>query len=458
MKQALHSLLVAMGAFLACGATMVGQESTATFYYNTIMKSSSDNNDFSYTDEKYEGKQGGVTIAVSKGSTGKKDYFDNSIKYMSVNDGYTMTISSDVTITGVAISNDNSGDFGLKYLTASTGVYECEGYEATWSYEAEDEDDIKGGAKKIVFYASGSAVRMNKITVTTNSDVEGEVLASAGLKWSCDATCRDYKGETGYVKPTLSYKTTAEITYESDNVYVAEGANGKVAVNGYEEGVATVKAKCAASEDGIYAAGEATVTVRVYETDTYSKATKVVSGRKYLLVAETEDGGYQYAITSNAVAKQSYLNMKDGKGTDLDAVDAVKGNEIVITGTEGSYTLTDADGREMWGKKGSSKIQLGGEDEGGGTWNIEIDDEGVANIVDGSNGFVLQLCDGVMGLYPSGTGTLPMLYELKSETAVEVVSVGDDVESGERYNMMGQKVDSGYKGLVISGGKLMMSK
>ena len=457
MKQALHSLLVAIGAFLACGATMVAQENTATFYYNTIMKSSSDDNDFSYTDEEYEGKQGGVTIAVSNGSTDKKDYFDD-YKYMSVNDGYTMTISSDATITGVTINSDYSGDFSLRYLTASTGVYERKGYEATWRYEAEDEDDTKGGAKKIVFKASGSAVFMKKITVTTNSDVEGEVLASAGLKWSCDATCYDYDGETGYVKPTLSYRTTAAITYESDNVYVAEGANGKVAINGYEEGVATIKAKCAASEDGIYKAGEATVTVRVYEKDTYSKATKVVSGRKYLLVAETEDGGYQYAITSNAVAKQSYLNMKDGKGTDLDAVDAVKGNEIVITGTEGSYTLTDADGREMWGKKGSSKIQLGGEVEGGGTWNITIGEDGAASIIDGSTGLVLQLYEGVMGVYTGETGALPMLYELKSETAVEVVSVGDDVESGERYNMMGQKVDSGYKGLVISGGKLMMSK
>ncbi len=46
----------------------------------------------------------------------------------------------------------------------------------------------------------------------------------------------------------------------------------------------------------------------------------------------------------------------------------------------------------------------------------------------------------------------------RSETALEVVRDGVRVESGDRYNILGQKVDGSYKGLVISGGKLMMSK
>lgn len=434
MKQSLLCFLLAIVSFLTFGTTLNATVTTVTF-------TTSD-----FTPQTAPGKisveKDGVSIAITNGIY---QAVDDHVRIYSRS---TTTVSSATTITKIVFTCTAAGEaqYGPGcFEQKSAGSYACNEKVGTWT----------GGLDTIKFTAS-KQVRATQIAVTIDSEAEVSNLKAAGLAWSKSS----YSVEVGseFTSPTFSKVTTATVSFSSDNKEVATvDANGVISLAG---GVGTATITASSEKNETYDAGTATVTITTYSTETYSLATKVVSGKKYILVAQVGDV-YKYAKTVDQGNTYGYLNVKEAtvEGEDLKAI---SGNEITITGEEGSYTLTDALGRKMWMGSSYTSFQLGGtnSDGKGETWSISFAADGTATITNVDRQKYIQYSTKYFsfGSYAITSGVLPYLYEVKSETAIKEVNKTDVATDGVKYNILGQKVGDNYKGLVISNGKLQIVK
>lgn len=314
----------------------------------------------------------------------------------------------------------------------------------------------EGSLNKVVFKASTYQVRATEIVVTLNSDAEASTLKAAGLSWSKSS----YNVEAGseFTSPTFTKETTAAVTFTSDNKSVATvDADGVISLAG---GVGTATITASSEKNDTYDAGTASVSITTYAVETYSLASKVASGKKYILVANV-DGAYYYAVTVAQGSSYGYL-YKDEATVDGDDLKAITGNEITVTGEDGAYTLTDALGRKIWMDSSHNSFQLGGtnSDGLGETWSIAFAADGTVTITNVDRQKYIQYSTkySSYGSYNTESGVLPYLYEVKSETAIKDVKKADEATDGVKYNILGQKVGENYNGLVISNGKLQVVK
>lgn len=428
MKQSLLSFLLAIVSILTFGTTLNAAETTVTF-------TSSDFTAFS-TAGKISVEKDGVSIVISRGAY-------NKAGQIRIYSGETLTVSSETTITSIAFTctTDNpSSIFTLK----GTGTYN--GSEGKWT----------GAANTVTFEATGKQVRATQIVVTLNSDAEASTLKAAGLSWSKSS----YSVEVGseFTSPSFSKETTAAVTFSSDNKSVATvDANGVISLAG---GVGTATITASSEKNDTYDAGTASVKITTYSVETYSLASKVASGKKYILVANVGDV-YYYAKTVAEGSAYGYLDVNKAT-VDGDDLKAITGNEITVTGEEGAYTLTDALGRKIWMDSSHASFQLGGtnSDGLGETWSIAFAADGTVTItnVDRQKYIQYSTTYSSFGSYNTESGVLPYLYEVKSETAIKDIKKADEATDGVKYNILGQKVGENYNGLVISNGKLQIVK
>lgn len=431
MKQSLLSFLLAIVSILTFGTTINATETIVTFTPSDF--SEANNAATSAT-------KNGVSIEVSKG-------YHKTDEHVLIYAKETLTVSSSTTITKIKFTctANNTSSNGPSGFGSESGEYTYSGKEGTWT----------GSLNTVIFKAS-KQVRVTEIVVTLNSDAEASTLQPAGLSWSKSS----YNVEVGseFSSPTFSKTTTAAVTFSSDNTSVATVNDAGVISLAGGVGTATITASC--DKNDTYDAGKATVSITTYATETYSLATKVTSGKKYILVANQDDA-YYYAKTCDASSTYGYL-YKNEATVDDDGLKAITGNEITITGEDGAYTLTDALGRKLWMDSQHTSFQLGGtnSDGQGETWSITISSDGTATITNVDRAKYIQYSTTYysFGSYNVASGLLPYLYEVKSVTAIKDVIKTDDATDGAKYNILGQKVGDNYKGLVISNGKLQIVK
>jgi len=434
MKQSLLSFLLAIVSILTFGTTINAAETTVTFTPRDFTEGQ--NQEPNLTKD-------GVTLAVSLANIASDQ--------IRVIKGNTLTVSSSTTITKIEFTctaNDavkyGPGCFTLEGSTG--GTYTYSGKIGTW----------EGSLNKVVFEASTNQVRATEIVVTLNSDAEASTLKAAGLSWSKSS----YNVEAGseFTSPTFTKETTAAVTFTSDNKSVATvDADGVISLAG---GVGTATITASSEKNDTYDAGTASVSITTYAVETYSLASKVASGKKYILVANV-DGAYYYAVTVAQGSSYGYL-YKDEATVDGDDLKAITGNEITVTGEDGTYTLTDALGRKIWMDSSHNSFQLGGtnSDGLGETWSIAFAADGTVTITNVDRQKYIQYSTkySSYGSYNTESGVLPYLYEVKSETAIKDVKKADEATDGVKYNILGQKVGENYNGLVISNGKLQVVK
>lgn len=433
MKQSLLSFLLAIVSILTFGTTLNAAETTVTFT----------SSDFTIGNEQVLNlSKDGVTLAVSKANITSEQ-----IRVWKSN---TLTISSTTTITKIEFTCTANGIAqygpGCFALDGSTGTYTYSGKKGTW----------EGSLNEVVFKASTNQVRATEIVVTLNSDAEASTLKAAGLSWSKSS----YNVEVGseFTSPSFSKETTAAVTFSSDNKSVATvDADGVISLAG---GVGTATITASSEKNDTYDAGTASVKITTYAVEAYSLASKVASGKKYILVANV-DGAYYYALTAAQGSSYGYL-YKNEATVDGDGLKAITGNEITVTGEDGAYTLTDALGRKIWMDSSHASFQLGGtnSDGLGETWSIAFAADGTVTItnVDRQKYIQYSTTYNSFGSYNTESGVLPYLYEVKSETAIKDVKKADEATDGVKYNILGQKVGENYNGLVISNGKLQIVK
>ena len=357
----------------------------------------------------------------------------------------TVTAASG-TITSIVLEAGAIDKWGV--LTSNVGeITEDADKNVTWT----------GNATEIVFTASRDAANasvstQNRYTKATVTVTGGEVKKSADLKFS--ETEIEVEQGALFTSPTFTKATTAEVKFSSDNEGVASvNSEGKISLGGE---LGTAKITATAEENDDYYAGEATCTITVFAYNTYKKATEIVSGKKYLIVADndgtlnvakqiTSNYGYLYVDEVNAEADGSIKVRKDG------------GNEFTITETDGGYTIMQSDGRYLYQSGDFNNFNVNDNPSSGHIWTINPEADGTFTITNTSVNKHVQFDSqyNSFGSYADERGILPCLY-VKDETGtgIDNITVEDELdENAPVYNLAGQRVSKDAKGIVIQNGK-----
>lgn len=362
--------------------------------------------------------------------------------------GNILTVSSTIgNITNIEFTctANNTSKYGPGCFAAQNG-YTFKDKVGTWV----------GNATSVVFTAETAQVRAKTIKVTVGG-AAGETKKDAKLAFSEEKV--NHEVGTDFTSPTFSWETTATVKFSSDNEAVATvNAEGVISL-GTEEGKAVITAE--AAENDKYAAGKATCTIYVWHYVTYKKATEIVSGEKYLIVAQ-RDGKTYYAMPQKAGAKYGYLltQMKEGTLDEL-KVESSYDDNFVFAECEDGYSIQDCYGRYLYmdDDPNHKSFQLGTEPV---AWEVEASDNGTFSIT--NNGQYIQFGEGTFtsfGAYSTkqDNTVLPMLFKMvEGTTGINNIQTTTAVKNNVMYNIAGQRVNKDYKGLVIMNGKKMMVK
>lgn len=362
--------------------------------------------------------------------------------------GNILTVSSTIgNITNIEFTctANNTSKYGPGCFAAQNG-YTFKDKVGTWV----------GNATSVVFTAETAQVRAKTIKVTVGG-AAGETKKAAKLAFSEEKV--NHEVGTDFTSPTFSWETTATVKFSSDNEAVATvNAEGVISL-GTEEGKAVITAE--AAENDKYAAGKATCTIYVWHYVIYKKATEIVSGEKYLIVAQ-RDGKTYYAMPQKAGAKYGYLytQMKEGTLDEL-KIESSYDDNFVFAECEDGYSIQDCYGRYLYmdDDPNHKSFQLGTEPV---AWEVEASDNGTFSIT--NNGQYIQFGEGTFtsfGAYSTeqANTVLPMLFKMvEGTTGINNIQTTTAVKNNVMYNIAGQRVNKDYKGLVIMNGKKMMVK
>ena len=387
----------------------------------------------------------GITLTLDKGTSTSGLGKLATVEYR-LYKGNILTVSStigDITNIEFTCTAENTTKYGPGCFAAQTG-YTFEGKVGTWA----------GTATSVVFTAESGQVRAKTIKVTVGG-AAGETKKAAKLAFSEEKV--NHEVGTAFTAPTFSKETTATVKFSSDNEAVATvNAEGVIAL-GTEEGKAVITAK--AEENDVYAAGSATCTIYVWHYVTYKKATEIVSGEKYLIVAQ-RDGKTYYAMPQKAGAKYGYLLTQKKEGTlDELKVESSYDDNFVFAEFEDGYSIQDCYGRYLYMDGEHASFQLGTEPV---AWELEASDNGTFSLT--NNGKFIQFGQGTFtsfGAYATkqDNTVLPMLFKMvEGTTGINNIQTTTAVKNNVMYNIAGQRVNKDYKGLVIMNGKKMMVK
>lgn len=315
--------------------------------------------------------------------------------------------------------------------------------------------NIDGNYQYVGFRSNYGALYTESITIDWSGEAS-ETKLNAGLEFSPSNI--SLKVGEAFTAPTFTKATTADVTFTSDNEAVATvDANGVITLAG-ELGTANIKAT--SEENSEYYAGTATCQIKVYEVNTYKKAT-AVSSDNFLLVAQRDDKTY-YAYPLSETKTYGYLSTGTVTGTvDEIEVDKSYNDEFTFTAVDGGYTIQDSYGRYLY-QSGTYKTFSVSETNNEYVWTVEPQNDGTFKI--SMNGYFMQYGEGThttFGVYDStqDNAVLPMLYAKVPDAIKNVTTVVERNDANAPiFNLAGQRVGKDYKGVVIQNGKKYLNK
>ena len=315
--------------------------------------------------------------------------------------------------------------------------------------------NLEGNYPYVGFRSKENSLYTESITIDWSGEAS-ETKLNAGLEFSPSNI--SLKVGEAFKAPTFTKATTADVTFTSDNEAVATvDANGVITLAG-ELGTANIKAT--SEENSEYYAGTATCQIKVYEVNTYKKAT-AVSSDNFLLVAQRDDKTY-YAYPLGETKPYGYLSTGSATGyVDQIEVDKTYNDEFTFTAVDGGYTIQDSYGRYLY-QSGTYKTFTVSETNDGYVWTVEPQTDGTFKI--SMNGYFMQFGEGKFtsfGVYDSeqDNAVLPMLYAKVSDAIKNVTTVVERNDANAPiFNLAGQRVGKDYKGVVIQNGKKYLNK
>lgn len=314
---------------------------------------------------------------------------------------------------------------------------------------------LEGNYPYVGFRSQDGALYTESITIDWSAEAS-ETKLNAGLEFSPSNI--SLKVGEAFAAPTFTKATTADVKFTSDNEAVATvDAKGVITLAG-ELGTANIKAT--SEENSEYYAGTATCQIKVYDVNTYKKAT-AVSSDNFLLVAQRDDKTY-YAYPLDETKNYGYLYTGSVTGTvDEIEVDKSYNDEFTFTAVDDGYTIQDSYGRYLY-QSGTYKSFNVSETNDGYVWTVEPQTDGTFKI--SMNGYFMQYGEGThitFGVYNSAqdNAVLPMLYAKVSDAIKNVTTVVERNDANAPiFNLAGQRVGKDYKGVVIQNGKKYLNK
>lgn len=314
---------------------------------------------------------------------------------------------------------------------------------------------IEGNYAYVGFRSNNGALYTESVTIDWSGEVS-ETKQSAGLEFSPSSI--SLKVGEAFTVPTFTKATTADVTFTSDNEAVATvDANGVITLAG-ELGTANIKAT--SDENSEYYAGTATCKIKVYDVNTYYKAS-AVSSDNFLLVAQRDDKTY-YAYPLGETKTYGYLSTGSVTGNVGEIeVDKTYNDEFTFTAVDGGYTIQDSYGRYLY-QSGAYKSFNLSETNDGYVWTIEPQADGTFKI--SMNGYFMQFGEGTytsFGVYDSAqdNAVLPMLYTKVSNAIRNATNVAECNDANAPvFNLAGQRVNNSFKGIVVKNGKKFINR
>ena len=314
---------------------------------------------------------------------------------------------------------------------------------------------LEGNYAYVGFRSKDGALYTESITIDWSGEAS-ETKLNAGLEFSPSNI--SLKVGEAFTAPTFTKATTADVKFTSDNEAVATvDADGVITLAG-ELGTANIKAT--SEENSEYYAGTATCQIKVYDVNTYKKAT-AVSSDNFLLVAQRDDKTY-YAYPLVETKPYGYLSTGSVTGyVDEIEVDKTYNDEFTFTAVDGGYTIQDSHGRYLY-QSGTYKSFNVSETNNGYVWTVEPQTDGTFKI--SMNGYFMQYGEGThttFGVYDSAqdNAVLPMLYAKVPDAIKNVTTVVERNDANAPiFNLAGQRVGNDYKGVVIQNGKKYLNK
>lgn len=145
------------------------------------------------------------------------------------------------------------------------------------------------------------------------------------------------------------------------------------------------------------------------------------------------------------------VSANDGTTAELQTVSTIKANTpYLLNGSKGTYTMTVT---EEASAPAANLLQISTESTGNGVYVL----------ANGTNGVGFYKWNGghlgAGRVYlPAAAAGAPNFIGFGTTTGIEVVKSAEKALSGEVYNLAGQKVGAGYKGIVIVNGKKAVMK
>ena len=186
----------------------------------------------------------------------------------------------------------------------------------------------------------------------------------------------------------------------------------------------------------------------------YTRATKIVSGRTYVIVA-----GNNMAQNVPVEKNYGYLQKEDDVVvTELGTINTEHpGCEFVFTAVNGGYTICQADGRYLHQKGTFDSFNVSAEPDEGEVWTVSIDaGTGAATITNTNVNKFVQWDSkyNSYGSYSDARGELPILYEKNDISkgtadspytvakAIEILDSGDIPEENVYVKGIINKIDN----------------
>ncbi len=408
----------------------------------------------------------GYTVNIHVGTTG--DYRYDTKLYNCLIFGTneaTLTLPAfDFAVSKIEIIggwNNNSKLAQNIYVGNVPVSTQTTGYDANISntYDIDENYQVAGTTFTLKVLAHYSTIK--KINIYKVADGSKK---SPALQFSAKTV--DYTIGDVFNAPTFTKQTTAAVTFSSDNEEVATvDANGKISVTGKAAGTAIITAKAEANAQ--YNAGTATCTINVAakeSKDTYKKVTAIVPGKKYLIVAQSENKTYygKYMETTSS-AGGGVMSTESVEGyVDELKVDPAYTGTYTIEATDKGYAIKDSQDRYL--SLNSETTLITARAGSKSSFTIEPQSDGTFKIAMEGRFIVL----GYTSRYPDKFGavktlaeysTMPMLYMLSdSSTGISYISENKKPANDAIYNLAGQRVGKDYKGIVIINGKKTVQK
>lgn len=145
---------------------------------------------------------------------------------------------------------------------------------------------------------------------------------------------------------------------------------------------------------------------------TFTKASSIVSGQKYILVA-----GGKLALPIASERSYGYLQVEDVTENGGTVTLASADNAFTVESVSGGFTFRQTDGRYLYQSGTYNSFNVAESPTEGNVWSVSFNSDGTAKILNTSVNKYIQLDSqyGTYGSYDSVKGSMPVLYQLSGE-------------------------------------------